>query len=175
MGSRWRLGDGCSVSVWKDLWLRGRKDNFVRLPMVAGTEDMRVCDLQDTARGGWNENLVDSLFTNQETCLIKRIPLYNAHGKDKLLWWRSRNEVYSVRSAYYDVMEDLIDNQHLRKEGNWMFIWRLKIPHKVKLLLWRVARGCLRTRMNLRRMHVPCEDQCPMCDDGVEDDMHLFF
>lgn len=92
-----------------------------------------------------------------------------------LIWWWSRKGMYLVRLVYYGIMEDLIDNQHLRKPGNWMLIWRVKIPNKVKLMLWRVTRGCLPTRMNLRKRHVPCEDHCLMCREGTEDDMHLIF
>lgn len=29
--------------------------------------------------------------------------------------------------------------------------------------------------MNLRKRHVPSADQCLMCKEATEDDMHLFF
>lgn len=98
---------------------------------------------------GWNERLVSSLFNDQEANLVKKIPLYLAEGDDKLIWRSNRDGNYSVRSAYNGIMKDIIDSQHLRKSVDWMLIWKLKIPNKVKLLLWRVVRGCLPTQMNL--------------------------
>lgn len=88
-----------------------------------------------TTYGGWNERLVESLFNDQEANLIKKMPLFQMEGVDKLIWWRSCNGIYTMQSAYYGIMEDLTDIQHLRKPGNWMLIWRLKVPSKVKLML----------------------------------------
>lgn len=65
-------------------------------------------------------------------------------------------------------MEELIDNTHLRKEGEWMAIWKLKIPQKVKLFIWRAARGVLPVRDNLRRRHVNCEISRAYCPDHEE-------
>lgn len=107
--------------------------------------------------------------------MIKQIPLLDCSGVDKLCWWRSRNGEYSVQSGYYSTMEVLIDNHHFRKPGDWMRIWKLNIPPKFKLLLWRVARGCLPTRINLRKKHVPCVDTCLMCEGAIEDECKLFF
>lgn len=101
--------------------------------------------------------------------------IHNLGDEDKLVWWRSRNGVYSVRSAYFGIMEDLTDSFHLRVPGNWMQIWRLKVPQRVKILLWRMARGCLPPQCNLARCHIPCEEECPMCTNGTESDLHLFF
>lgn len=103
------------------------------------------------------------------------MPIYNVQGEDKLVWWRSRNGTYSVRSAYFGVMGNFIDSHNLRVPGKWMHIWNLKIPQKVKILLWRVARGCLPTRGNLGRRHVPCEEQCPLYHDAMDDEQHAFF
>jgi hypothetical protein len=34
-------------------------------------------------------------------------------------------------------MEVIIDNNHLREEGNWTKLWKLNIPNKVKIFVWR--------------------------------------
>lgn len=70
-----------------------------------------------------------------------------------------------MRSAYYGVMEDLIDNTHLRKEGDWMAIWKLKIPQKVKLFIWRAVCDVLPIRDNLRKRRVNCDFNCDHCPD----------
>lgn len=53
-----------------------------------------------------------------------------------------KNGQYSVRSAYFGAMEDLIDNSHLRVQGAWMNIWWLKIPQKVRSLMCGQVADC---------------------------------
>lgn len=123
--------------------------------------------------GGWNEAMGNEFFNPEEESLIRIIPLSNTQGEDKLIWWRSRNGMFSVRSAYYGVMEDLVNTNH-RVLGNWRHIWRLKIPQKLKILLWLIACGYLPIHDNHRQRHVPCDHVCPMCETGVEDELHIF-
>lgn len=87
--------------MWGDPWLKGRNDAFIRSPIVSGNENMKVGELLRETRDGWNEELVDSIFTNLEATLIKKVVVYNMSGEDKLIWWRSRNSLYWVRSAYF--------------------------------------------------------------------------
>lgn len=47
------------------------------------------------------------------------------------------------------MFESLVDNNELRMEGNSMKILILRILQKVKVFLWRTARGCLPTRHRL--------------------------
>jgi hypothetical protein len=54
-------------------------------------------------------------------------------------------------------------------------IWRLKVPPKVKNLVWRMCRGCLPTRIRLHDKGVHCPTDCVNCDSGQEDFAHLFF
>lgn len=43
--ARWKVEKGNHINVWKDPWIRGRLNPFVRSPMVSGQEDLRVKDL----------------------------------------------------------------------------------------------------------------------------------
>jgi hypothetical protein len=72
-------------------------------------------------------------------------------------------------------MENLIDNREFRVEGNWLCIWKLKIPQKMKVFLWRMARGCLPTRQRLQQKGVNCSDRCVFCQSNFENDWHIFF
>ncbi|MCH89622.1 ribonuclease H protein, partial [Trifolium medium] len=101
--------------------------------------------------------------------------LMNVDESDMMIWSKSRDGKFSVKSAYYSVMEELLDNSSLRVQGNWMKIWKLRIPQMVKLFLWRAARGCLPTRVNLNRRHVECTRACPFCELSEESHWHTFF
>jgi ribonuclease HI len=83
--------------------------------------------------------------------------------------------MYSVRSAYYQLMENIIDNNHLKENGNWKKLWKLQVPNKVKIFLWRVLRGCLPVRSRLVDKGVRCDNKCPQCASYAENEWHCFF
>jgi hypothetical protein len=68
-------------------------------------------------------------------------------GEDIPIWRFSRNGAYSVRSAYYQFMESIIDNSHLKVEGKWK-------------KLWHALRGCLPIRSCLVQKGVQCNNKC---------------
>jgi hypothetical protein len=45
----------------------------------------------------------------------------------------------------------------------WDKIWRLAVPNKVKIFLWRLAHNNLAVKRNLARRGVDSETICPMC------------
>lgn len=58
---------------------------------------------------------------------------------------------------------------------NWSGIWKLKVPPKIRNLVWRMCRGVLPTRMQLQDKGVQCPMNCVSCDSTQEDVQHLFF
>jgi hypothetical protein len=54
-------------------------------------------------------------------------------------------------------------------------IWKVHAPYKARHLLWRLCRGCLPTRCRLLERNVDCDIHCPLCEEEVEDDVHIFF
>ncbi|GAU41414.1 hypothetical protein TSUD_244990 [Trifolium subterraneum] len=42
-------------------------------------------------------------------------------------------------------------------------------------LLWRLCRGCIPTRYSLVQRRVKCTLHCPVCDEVVQDELHVFF
>jgi hypothetical protein len=110
---------------------------------------LRVSDLIDNNTGAWNVLQVQQMFNARDSLEITRIPLNIQQEADKPIWKLSRNGIYSVRSAYYQLMEVIIDNNHLKIEGNWRKLWQLGVPNKVKLFLWPTLRGCLPVRSRI--------------------------
>jgi len=72
-------------------------------------------------------------------------------------------------------IEEVINNDHLRKPWYWSGIWRLKVLPKVKNLVWRICRDCFPTRVKLRSRGVNCPSACVMCEDPHEDIYHIRF
>ncbi|GAU46212.1 hypothetical protein TSUD_401740 [Trifolium subterraneum] len=59
--------------------------------------------------------------------------------------------------------------------GNWNGIWKAQAPHKARHLLWCLCRGCLPTRSRLLERRVECTLNCPVCDEEIENELHIFF
>jgi len=53
-------------------------------------------------------------------------------------------------------------------------MWKMHIPQRIKVFLWRVLRGVLPTRMRLQDKGVQCTDSCPFCETNYENDWHVF-
>ena len=61
-GSRWKIGDGRSISVWNNYWM---KDNVTIFPLddVAATlANLRVSDCILLNQKSWNVPLLNSIF-----------------------------------------------------------------------------------------------------------------
>jgi hypothetical protein len=123
----------------------------------------------------WNVPLVRQVFSNDIVDAIFSTPLYDQVHQDRLIWKAERNGCYTVRSAYRLCVEELVDVSHLHRPGSWNNIWRLKVPLKVKNLLWRMCRGCLSTRVRLQDKGVSCPTNCASCGSDYKDLNHLLF
>ncbi|PNY17449.1 hypothetical protein L195_g014192 [Trifolium pratense] len=122
---------------------RDNDNPYVTSLTVADYEGMRVSDLMQPNERKWNEALIHQLFNLRDATEILKIPVSCMREEDVPIWRFSKNSVYSVLLAYYQLMEAVIDNTHLRVEGDWMKIWKLKVPNRVKIFIWRTLRGCL--------------------------------
>ncbi|GAU46887.1 hypothetical protein TSUD_133860 [Trifolium subterraneum] len=94
---------------------------------------------------------------------------------DKVVWEEERNECYSVKSGYKLAMRYIIGSDKYHVAGNWNGIWKAQASHKARHLLWRLCRGCLPTRCRLWERRVECTLNCHVCDEEIEDELHIFF
>jgi hypothetical protein len=76
--------------------------------------------------------------------------------------------------TYCFYIDETIDTDNLRVNGRWHLIWWTKIPPKVKNLLWLICRNYLSSLVRRSYWGVNCPSKCALCDDGVEDSLHIF-
>ncbi|KAJ1404858.1 SPX domain [Sesbania bispinosa] len=140
-----------------------------------GGEELTVADFIDASRGHWKVDMIRSFFSAADVNRILSIHLSRLDREDSLIWKLSKDGRYSVKSAYYHITENMVDNSHYKVQGDWKTLWKLKVPNCVKLFLWRLLRGCLPTRMNLQRKGVSCPATCAFCESALENEWHVFF
>jgi len=64
-----------------------------------------VSELIDKENASWKTELIDALFLPHEAEVIKSIPLSMHLPGDKQVWACSSNGVFTVRNAYWVVVE----------------------------------------------------------------------
>ena len=57
----------------------------------------------------------------------------------------------------------------------WKILWKLKIPSKVKIFIWRTLHGIVHLKSILANRHIGTSGSCPICNQGAEDVLHLLF
>nr|KYP31259.1 hypothetical protein KK1_048575 [Cajanus cajan] len=45
----------------------------------------------------------------------------------------NRKGTYTIKSAYYHLMESITSNDHLKTLRNWTKLWKLRIRRKMKI------------------------------------------
>ena len=103
--------------------------------------------------------------------------------EDTVVWNYERTGIYSVRSAYRLLKAD--ERQKEASAGNesgssyadgiWNKLWKLKIPPKIRIFLWRAVNNFLPTKRELKRRHVEQEDFCETCGEEGETLFHVAF
>lgn len=72
-------------------------------------------------------------------------------------------------------MEKVLDTNYLKVPSEWLSIWKLKVPPKVRNCIWRVCKNVLPTRVRSQDKGVSCPMQCVNCEGEMENSVHLFF
>lgn len=59
-------------------------------------------------------------------------------------------------------------------DKNWDFVWKVKLPNKVRVFFWRLLQGALPVVKNMFKRRVVDDVLCPVCKCGEESIYHVF-
>lgn len=139
-----------------------------------------VSDLIDPVSRIWNDALITTHLWEMDRSRILKIHIGATTAKDRLVWPFSKNGDFSVASCYHMIflesrssrLPNVVEAGQGRAVSpiNWNLIWKLNIPPKVRIFLWRVVLDILPHRAEqFRRKIVPspyCE-RCQRSEDVV--------
>ncbi|XP_035545169.1 uncharacterized protein LOC118348227 [Juglans regia] len=100
--------------------------------------------------------------------------------EDKLVWSYDEKGQFSVKSAY--ILE--FDSKRAKRgetsrvrevDRRWKDMWKLKVPEKVKLFMWKAGNEILPTRRNLQLRKIVEDSICPICKEIEETVMHVIW
>ena len=149
-GSIWRIGNGESVNIWTDTWIKDSPDFKPTTPIIAGLEDLlRVSTLCFNGLPSWNFSLLEHLVNDQDIAAICKMLLPYGARDDKLIWNFTKDGHYTVKSGYrVACLLNQIFSSPCRGE-RWVKLWQISMPPKIKIFLLRLCSGILPTRLQL--------------------------
>jgi hypothetical protein len=147
MGS-WILNDGEQIRFWEDKWLGNLafKDKFPSLYAIVRRKSSTIATVMGSVplnvsfrRALVGQNLV---YWHELCASIVHIQLNPS--SDCFRWNYHQNGRFSVRSMYLA----LINNGYVERNK---YIWKLKMPLKIKIFMWYFLKGVVLTKDNLAR------------------------
>ncbi|XP_075675073.1 uncharacterized protein LOC142644319 [Castanea sativa] len=180
VGAVWRIGDGQSVQICKDKWFPSLPATRSISPPSLLPPTSTVSDLIDSGSKSWKADLIRHEFLPHEANMILGIPLSDRSIPDKLVWLSSTNGSYTTCSAYklvVGVTRSLQPSSSSQTNNHvlWTGIWKLLVPHRVKLFPWLASLNALPTICNLLRRKVVSFPTCSRCKCASEDTIHTLW
>jgi hypothetical protein len=181
-GYVWRVGNGEKINIWQDPWIPSSPNRKIITPRGASIYT-KVSELIDPVSEQWDEEILRSLLSLVNVNRILEIPLHNRGFDDFVACGFSKHGRYTVRSGYHLQWRHQFGASagQLALPGSsalnpvWKAMWQLKIPSKIKKIIWRTLHGILPLKCILANRHVGTSSECPICHDGPEDILHLLF
>ena len=166
--------------MFKDSWIPGCFPTKAAPLMQECDADSRVTSLIDKETMEWNEQLIDQNIAPYLAQRIKAIPFCKMPQTDCIVWPRSRDGNYSVKTGYQLLgeLENRVeasgsDNSGVR--NFWKWLWSLRIPNKIKHFDWCGCTDSLPTMANLHRRKVVDSPFCSNCDRARETVCHAIW
>uniref|UniRef100_A0A803Q3L9 Reverse transcriptase zinc-binding domain-containing protein n=1 Tax=Cannabis sativa TaxID=3483 RepID=A0A803Q3L9_CANSA len=170
-GGRILVGSGETISITRDPWLPDMENPFITSFHPSFCDKDVKCLLTMDGKN-WDYEIINDLFNDRDKDLILTIPISPSNSVDTWYWSKEVSGDYSVKSAYSLIQDLKVSPSSSNSSGLWRDVWSLKIPPKVKEMLWRTLSNCLPTRAQLIHRHVPIDSSCPRCNREAESIAH---
>ena len=174
-GVWWSIGSGASIFILNEPWLYNGEVISSEIPGAYFVRNFTINSLMNLYDKSWNKQVIRQVFSADIADKILHTPLIHQVEEDKIIWKAERHGRYSVHNAYRLCVTELVDSSYNWRSWYWSGIWKLKVPPKVKNLVWRMCCGCLPTRVRLLNKRVVCPTNFASCDSNNENLMHVFF
>ena len=105
------------------------------------------------------------------------MPPCHSIQEDVLIWPFSPDGEYIDQTGYKFLQKQYMASEPRSSDDTklqplWKKIWGLKVPGKVKHLVWRACKNALPTKTNLLKRQVVTSDVCELCNLHTKDSAH---
>ncbi|KAL5567856.1 hypothetical protein UlMin_024431 [Ulmus minor] len=119
-GSRWRVGSGRNIDIFKDRWLPEPSNFKVTIPpMLPGIFKVAMLHLNN---GDWNKAVIEYLFNADDAKAILSLPI-GSFDHDDILFWHHTKDALESRGC-------IEPSKSGPMQQWWKILWGLKLPPK---------------------------------------------
>ncbi|KAG8473535.1 hypothetical protein CXB51_035829 [Gossypium anomalum] len=167
---------GCQymgVNIWNDAWILGAGNGRVQCQQI-DIRHSKVSNLIDRDSVTWKQEKIQSLFGEEQTQRIIAIPLANSESQDALVWRGDNTGVYTAKNGYK--WSNTIEVSNIQQNPLAKFykrLWVIKVPSKIRVHLWRVAKEYVPVLYNLRIRKLVNNTLCQVCKKEEETRRYL--
>jgi hypothetical protein len=165
------LQNGAHIRFWEDKW-RGDstlKEQYPNLYNIVRNKSATVANIFSTRplNISFRRSLVDANLQSWHNLVLRIADIQLTDQTDIFRWSLNSSGQFSVSSMYQAMLDsDIIPHN--------IFLWKLKIPLKVKVFLWLLFRKEILTKDNLVKRNWHRNEQYCFCQN-YETIQHLFF
>lgn len=174
-GLRWVVGDGKSIKILEERWLRSMEDFCIDKNRVIGdVTHLSVSDFFLENTKTWDVNKLNSHFCSEDVAAIVKTRIPQRYTINRVAWTHSKNGKCTVKSGYFQWCQHHLAVNEVQQSRGWSVIWKLEVP-QTKVFLWRFCRNTLQVRNLLRGRGIQTPIICTMCTGEIEHLRYLFF
>ncbi|QHO00044.1 uncharacterized protein DS421_13g403050 [Arachis hypogaea] len=170
---RWSIGDGSNIDIWKDNWI-------IEGGSIKNYWDNRISMVKDllVEGGGWNEELLRQVFPPNIKDKILSTPISLINKEDCFFWPHRLDGNYTIKSGYYIAKyEERVGEDNWASSSDnfkevWSEIWKMQIPNKIKIFLWKASHNIIAVNYNLWKRKITNSPICRICRNGEESVEH---
>ncbi|KAJ8431324.1 hypothetical protein Cgig2_013540 [Carnegiea gigantea] len=158
------IGDGRRTKFWTHKWIDGK----ALLPQA--TCDVPVDQHNLLVRDYWQEGDKPTGPLSPE--LAQRITSFELAPvgvEDSLYWAASKSGEFSIKSALAIIRGE----QHTLQGLDWKWVWKAKVPQRIRLFAWLVVHDKLLTNAERYKRHMVSYSNCVVCGAEREDINHI--
>jgi hypothetical protein len=178
-----RIGNGQSTSIWNENWLPRSTRLRPVAPRKVSPPVLLVSELINHTEAEWNMEKVEEHFLPMDVDVIRSIPLSTSNQQDTWAWHFERSGSFTVRSVYRLLVstkktrEDWLEGRPGSSSSStehrlWTTMWKVKVPSKIRVFLWRLAHQSLPTGSVRLHRNMATTAGCPFCAVTHDDWRH---
>jgi hypothetical protein len=165
-----KLGDGSIVRFWEDIWMGDTSlaAQYPSLYNIVQHKNVTVAHVlaQSPLDIRFRRHLAGHKWTSWLHLCQRLMAVQLNDELDRFIWKLTPSGLFSVKSMYEDLMNE--PTPFLRK-----YLWKLKIPLKIKIFMWFLNNKVLLTKDNLVKRKWKGCSKCVFCGEQ-ETVEHLF-
>jgi hypothetical protein len=172
MGYRWKVGNGCKIKFWEDVWIgtSSLAIQYWELYCLINEHNRSIAELWDgdNLKCTFRRCVDVRLFNLWEEVVSIAESVNFTPEEDELIWQFQSSGVYSTQSLYGVINFRGVIPVFLPA------VWKLPIPPRIHFFLWLLSQNRLLPRDNLGKRRSVDDPSCLFCKEP-ETIFHLFF